>query len=77
MATSSANLSDQPPALSGQQALAALDGLVSIVLDDGPSPGERPSTIISYLQNPPAIVREGPIPAHALLSPAQLRQTNP
>ncbi|MGB5060631.1 MAG: L-threonylcarbamoyladenylate synthase, partial [Candidatus Promineifilaceae bacterium] len=77
LATSSANLSDQPPALSGQQALAALDGLVSIVLDDGPSPGERPSTIISYLQNPPAIMREGPIPADALLSPAQLRQTNP
>lgn len=68
LATSSANLSDQPPALSGQQALAALNGLVSVVLDDGPSPGDHPSTIISYLGDRPVIVREGPIPAQALLA---------
>jgi len=75
LATSSANLSDQPPARSGQEALAALQGLVSVVLDDGPSPGDRPSTIISYLGPEPVIVREGPIPAQALLPQNQSRQS--
>ena len=75
LATTSANLSDQPPALSGQQALAALGGLVSVILDDGPSPGDRPSTIVSYLEREPVIVREGPISAQALFSPNQTRRT--
>lgn len=74
LATSSANLSDQPPARSGQEALSALNNLVSVILDDGPSPGDRPSTIVSYLGPEPVVIREGPIPATALLS-NQTRQT--
>jgi L-threonylcarbamoyladenylate synthase len=66
LATSSANLSSNPPALNGRQALDELSGLVAIVVDDGPTPGDRPSTIISYLGDTPVIVREGPISAQAL-----------
>jgi L-threonylcarbamoyladenylate synthase len=67
LATSSANRSNHPPALNGRDALAELGGLVAVVLDDGPTPGDRPSTIISYLSGDPVVVREGPIPAAALL----------
>ena len=70
LATSSANLSDHPPALNGREAQADLGGLVAIILDDGPTPGDRPSTIISYLGDTPTIIREGPIPAATLLPPA-------
>ena len=77
LATSSANLSDQPPALSGEQALTALNGLVTIILDDGPSPGDRPSTIVSYLGPEPAIVREGPISAQDLFPNDTTRQARP
>lgn len=63
VATSSANLSGQDPARTGEAALAALNGLVAAVLDDGPAPGERPSTIVDCTTPLPAIVREGPLSA--------------
>jgi L-threonylcarbamoyladenylate synthase len=75
LATSSANLSANPPALNGRQALNELGGRVAIVVDDGPTPGDRPSTIVSYLSGAPIIVREGPISALALgLSGSSARQ---
>ncbi|MBE2225046.1 MAG: threonylcarbamoyl-AMP synthase [Anaerolineae bacterium] len=61
LATSSANLSGQPPACDGLTALTALQGSVAAVLDDGPTPGNTPSTIITFLTPQPTIVREGPI----------------
>jgi L-threonylcarbamoyladenylate synthase len=67
LATSSANLSDHPPALNGRDALAELAGLVAVILDDGPTPGDRPSTIVSYLGDAPVVIREGPIPTTALI----------
>ena len=66
LAASSANLSGQPPASAGAAALAALNGLVAAVLDDGPTPGQLPSTIVSYLNQYPQIVREGSISAAQL-----------
>lgn len=71
LATSSANLSDNPPAANGRQALNQLNGRVAIVLDDGPTPGDRPSTIVSYLGPTPVIVRDGPISAQDLGLPPQ------
>lgn len=66
LATSSANLSGQPPACDGPSALAELAGRVAAVLDDGPTPGNTPSTIVSYLGPEPLIIREGPISAAQL-----------
>ncbi len=63
VATSSANLSGAEPALSGSAALAALRGVVAAVLDDGPSPGDRPSTIVDCTGAQPVILREGPLTA--------------
>lgn len=61
LATSSANRSGQLPACRGIDALAELQGRVAVVLDDGPTPGSTPSTIINFLTPQPTILREGPI----------------
>ncbi|MBP6016804.1 MAG: threonylcarbamoyl-AMP synthase [Candidatus Promineofilum sp.] len=63
VATSSANLSGQRPATTGAATLAALDGRVAVVLDDGPSPGEQPSTIVDCTSDRPVVVRVGPLSA--------------
>lgn len=63
VATSSANLSGQEPAHTGEAAMAALQGLVAAVLDDGPSPGSRPSTIVDCTSMQPVVLREGPLSA--------------
>lgn len=77
VATTSANLSGRPPANSGQEALAALDGLVAAVVDDGPSPRDVSSTIVDCTAARPAVLRAGPISAdeieHVLGSPDQGR----
>lgn len=63
VATSSANLSGQEPAHTGEAAMAALQGLVAAVLDDGPSPGSRPSTVVDCTNMQPIVLREGPLSA--------------
>lgn len=66
VAATSANQSGQPPARTGVEALAALMGLVTAVLDDGPAPGGVPSTIITFTGGQLRIIREGPISAEDL-----------
>lgn len=66
VAATSANQSGQPPAQTGLEALAALAGVVTAVLDDGPTPGGVPSTIITFVDGVLRIIREGPITAAAL-----------
>jgi L-threonylcarbamoyladenylate synthase len=63
VATTSANLSGREPARTGEAALAELGGLVAAILDDGPSPGDRPSTIVDCTGARPVIVRPGPLSA--------------
>ena len=63
VAASSANLSGQEPARSGEEALAALGGRVAVVLDDGPSPGGQASTIVDCTATRPVVLREGPLSA--------------
>lgn len=63
VATTSANLSGQEPARTGEAARAALEGRVAVVLDDGPSPGDRPSTIVDCTGAQPVIARLGPLSA--------------
>lgn len=66
VATSSANRSGDEPAQSGAAALAALDGLVAAVLDDGPSPGGVASTVVDCTGERPVILRAGPLSAAML-----------
>lgn len=61
VAASSANVSGEEAALTGVAALAALRGVVAAVLDDGPSPGGRPSTIVDCTGARPVVARVGPL----------------
>ncbi|MFQ5577807.1 MAG: L-threonylcarbamoyladenylate synthase [Anaerolineae bacterium] len=61
LAVTSANLSGHPtpPAAAGVK--TAFNGRVPLVLDDGPSPGSLPSTIVDFTRTPPQILRRGAI----------------
>ena len=63
LATTSANVSGRPPARAADEALAALDGRVAAVLDDGPSPGGVASTVVDCTVDPPVVRRVGPLSA--------------
>jgi L-threonylcarbamoyladenylate synthase len=71
VATTSANLSGEPPAQDAQEALAALRGLVAAVLDGGAAPGKQASTIVDCSGPELRIVRPGPLSAAALLDQAE------
>ena len=83
LATTSANLHGQPPALSAADVAAELGHDVDAILDGGVALG-LPSTIIDCTVTPARMLREGPISATELLPPADdftaktaLRATDP
>ena len=65
LATTSANRSGEPPALTALET-AWVDGLAA-VLDGGRVQGEVPSTVLDVSGPTPRILRKGPIPAGELL----------
>ena len=62
----SANRSGFPPPTDAKEALEALDGQVACVLDAGPTPIGRESTVVSVLGGRLEILREGAIAPEAL-----------
>ena len=66
LAVTSANRSGQPPAQTAAEALAQLAGRVHIILDGGPAPGGRASTVLDLTSDPPRVLRPGPITAAEL-----------
>src|SRR5690606_29923173 len=69
LATSSANLSGEPPARTAEEALAQLEGQVAAVIDGGSAPHGISSTIVDCTTDPPAILRPGPLTAADLSLP--------
>lgn len=67
VATSSANRSGEPPAILPAQVRESLGGRIELLLDAGPAPGGRPSTVVDCTVDPPAILREGPVTIEAIL----------
>ncbi len=65
LATTSANRSGDPPALTPLET-AWVSGLAA-VLDGGRAPGAVPSTLLDVTGAEPRILREGPVPAEVLL----------
>ena len=59
MAVTSANISGQPPANTGEKALAYLQGQVTVVLDAGSTPMGQPSSILDCTGDQPKVLREG------------------
>ncbi|MFX0538063.1 L-threonylcarbamoyladenylate synthase [Ornithinimicrobium sp. Y1847] len=66
MAVTSANVSGQPAAQSGQEALDQLGGAVATYLDDGPRTGGAPSTIVDCTGEEPVILRLGALSGEEL-----------
>ena len=67
IATTSANLSGAPPAMTADEA-ARLEG-VAVVIDGGRAPGGQASTVLSAAGPDLEVLREGPVPTEALLLP--------
>jgi len=67
LASTSANLSGQPSAKTGREAFQALRGRVDLVLDSGPAPLGRESTVVDFTASPPRIVRLGVISEQEIL----------
>jgi len=65
LATTSANRSGEPPALTPLES-AWVEGLAA-VLDGGRAPGAVPSTLLDVSRDEPRILRAGPVPADALV----------
>jgi L-threonylcarbamoyladenylate synthase len=69
MTSTSANIAGAAPARTVEEALkvlesrddlAEIDG-VALAVDAGPSPRAQASTLVSFLESPPRLVREGPV----------------
>ncbi len=61
VAVTSANISGQAAPVTAQQVLEQLEGRIDLLVDAGRCPGGVPSTVIDLTQDPPAVLRQGPI----------------
>ena len=61
LATTSANRSGAPAALTAQEAADQLGDAVDLILDAGPAPVGQASTILDCTTDPPKLLREGPV----------------
>ncbi|MDI7276332.1 MAG: peptide chain release factor N(5)-glutamine methyltransferase [Anaerolineae bacterium] len=67
LATTSANRSGAPEALTASEVVEQLGHGARWVIDGGRSPGGRPSTVVDLSVEPPAIRRPGAVPVEELL----------
>ena len=67
LATTSANLSNRPPARTAQEALAQLEGRIPLVIDDGLARGGQASTVVDCTGERPRVLRPGPISEEEIL----------
>lgn len=61
--TTSANISGEPELATAAAIEARLGDRIDLILDGGPAPGGRPSTVVDVTVDPPRILREGAIAA--------------
>jgi L-threonylcarbamoyladenylate synthase len=66
LVSTSANLSGAPPPRTPADLAPELLSRVDLVLDGGPAPGGRPSTIVALDGATATLVRDGPIPLDAV-----------
>jgi L-threonylcarbamoyladenylate synthase len=57
----SANPAGRPPAETADQAIGYFGQALDLVIDAGPCPGGRPSTVVDASARPVRLVREGAI----------------
>ena len=68
LATTSANLSNQPSATTAGEVLAQLGGRIPLILDAGPTPGGISSTVVDCSSASLQILRQGPVSMQQLLT---------
>lgn len=61
LAAPSANRTDEPTPNTAEGVARAFDAALALVLDGGPSPSVRPSTLLDLSAAHPKLIREGPI----------------
>jgi L-threonylcarbamoyladenylate synthase len=66
MAVSSANVSGQPPASTGQEAQDQLGESVAVYLDGGPTGAPVPSSVVDLTGDSPVMLREGAVSSDAV-----------
>ena len=66
LVTTSANLSGRPSLTTADQVARELSGRIPVILDAGPAPGGRASTVLTLGEERPRVLRAGPISAQAL-----------
>ena len=72
LAVSSANRTGQPPAATAEEAQQQLGEAVSVYLDDGPSSGNVPSTILDLTGTVPILLRAGAVSVDRLRTVASV-----
>jgi L-threonylcarbamoyladenylate synthase len=63
----SANLSGKPSPRTAQEAFLAIGSLVDLILDNGETVGDKPSTIVDVSTDALKVIREGAIPGREIL----------
>ncbi|MBW2086379.1 MAG: Sua5/YciO/YrdC/YwlC family protein, partial [Deltaproteobacteria bacterium] len=64
----SANPAGAPPALTADEVADYFGDGVDLILDGGPCPGGKPSTLIDTSTTPPRLLRDGPLNLDNLLA---------
>lgn len=68
LTATSANLTGEPALADPDEVEARFAGRIELVVDAGPAPGGRPSTIVDLASGTPRVLREGTIPAARVLA---------
>lgn len=71
LALTSANLAGQPPAPTAEEARRQFAEAVALYVDDGPRRSRDPSTVVDLTREEPHVLREGLLPADAVLAVAR------
>lgn len=66
LATTSANLSGAPSAVTAQEVDRQIGDRIALVIDGGPCPGGKDSTVVDLTTEPPTIRRLGAVPVDEL-----------
>jgi len=74
LATTSANLSGKPDAVTARDVYDQLNGRVPLILDGGKCRGGVPSTVIDCSGSEPIILREGPVTSEQIFKVLDLQK---
>jgi L-threonylcarbamoyladenylate synthase len=77
LTATSANRRDEPSPETAQAAVEAIGDGVDLVLDAGPTAGERASTIVDATLDPPRLIRPGAVAFEAVMEVLGLTLTDP